>query len=74
MVPAELLGDLGLNVQVGPLGLPIPGLGAAVANLLAAETAPIDQLAVEGYIVVARGRRPVVATRKAPCWARWFPK
>lgn len=41
---ASLLGDLGLNVQVGPLGLPIPGLGAAVANLLAAETTPIDQL------------------------------
>jgi uncharacterized membrane protein len=41
---SSLLGDLALNVQVGPLGLPVPGLGATVANLLAGATSPIDQL------------------------------
>jgi uncharacterized membrane protein len=41
---SSLLGDLALNVQVGPLGLPVPGLGATVASLLAGATSPIDQL------------------------------
>jgi uncharacterized membrane protein len=41
---SSLLGNLALNVQVGPLGLPIPGLGATVANLLASDTSSIDQL------------------------------
>jgi uncharacterized membrane protein len=41
---SSLLGNLSLNVQVGPLGLPVPGIGATVANLLASDTASIDQL------------------------------
>jgi uncharacterized membrane protein len=41
---SSLLGNLALNVQVGPLGLPIPGLGATVASLLASDTAAIDQV------------------------------
>jgi uncharacterized membrane protein len=41
---SSLLGNLALNVQVGPLGLPIPGLGTTVANLLASDTSAIDQL------------------------------
>ena len=41
---SSLLGNLALNVQVGPLGLPVPGIGATVANLLASDTAAIDQV------------------------------
>jgi uncharacterized membrane protein len=41
---SSLLGNLALTVQVGPLGLPIPGLGATVSNLLASDTSSIDQL------------------------------
>ena len=41
---SSLLGDLALNVKVGPLGIPVPGIGATVANLLASDTSSIDQL------------------------------
>jgi uncharacterized membrane protein len=41
---SSLLGNLALTVKVGPLGLPIPGLGASVASLLSAATGPIDQV------------------------------
>ncbi len=41
---ASLLGDLALGVQVGPLGLPVPGLGATVGGIIGAATGSIDQL------------------------------
>jgi uncharacterized membrane protein len=40
----SLLGNLSLNVTVIGLGLPIPGLGATVAGILAGVTVPVDQL------------------------------
>jgi uncharacterized membrane protein len=40
----SLLGNLSLNVTLIGLGLPIPGLGATVAGILAGVTAPVDQL------------------------------
>ena len=41
---SSLLGNLALNVNVGPLGLPIPGLGATVAGILNGVTSPVDQV------------------------------
>lgn len=41
---ASLLGDLALNVQVGPLGLPIPGIGGVVSGIIGGATGSIDQL------------------------------
>ena len=41
---ASLLGDLSLNVQVGPLGLPIPGIGGVVSGIIGGATGPIDQI------------------------------
>jgi uncharacterized membrane protein len=41
---SSLLGNLALNVNVGPLGIPVPGIGATVAGLLASDTSAIDQL------------------------------
>jgi uncharacterized membrane protein len=41
---SSLLGNLALTVNVGPLGVPVPGIGATVANLLASDTSSIDQL------------------------------
>jgi len=41
---SSLLGNLALNVNVGPLGIPLPGIGSSVANLLASDTSSIDQL------------------------------
>jgi uncharacterized membrane protein len=41
---SSLLGNLSLNVTLIGLGLPIPGLGATVAGILAGVTAPVDQL------------------------------
>ncbi|WP_407168910.1 pilus assembly protein TadG-related protein [Bradyrhizobium sp. ORS 111] len=41
---SSLLGNLALNVNVGPLALPIPGLGATVASILNAVTSPVDQV------------------------------
>jgi uncharacterized membrane protein len=43
---ASLLGDLTLNVSLGPFGLPIPGLASAVSGILAGATSSIDQLLV----------------------------
>lgn len=40
----SLLGDLQLGVQLGPLGLPIPGIGALVASIIGGATASIDTL------------------------------
>ena len=40
----SLLGDLSLNVQVGPLGLPIPGLGGLVCGIIGNAAGSIDQL------------------------------
>ncbi|MBN9005557.1 MAG: hypothetical protein J0H40_09095 [Rhizobiales bacterium] len=40
----SLLGDLALKVNVGPLGLPIPGLGGAVTGIIGGATASIDQV------------------------------
>lgn len=40
----SLLGDLQLGVQLGPLGLPIPGIGALVAGIIGGATASIDTL------------------------------
>jgi uncharacterized membrane protein len=40
----SLLGDLSLNVQVGPLGLPIPGLGGLVSGIIGNAAGSIDQL------------------------------
>ena len=41
---ASLLGDLSLNIQVGPLGLPIPGLGGLVTGIIGNATGSIDQV------------------------------
>jgi len=41
---SSLLGDLALTVNVGPLGLPIPGLGATVSGILSGATGSIDQV------------------------------
>ncbi len=41
---SSLLGDLALTVNVGPLGLPIPGLGSTVSGILSGATGSIDQL------------------------------
>lgn len=41
---SSLLGDLTINVNVGPLGLPIPGLGATVTGIIGGATASLDQL------------------------------
>jgi len=40
----SLLGDLQLGVQLGPLGLPIPGIGALVAGIIGGATGSIDTL------------------------------
>ncbi|WP_139864742.1 pilus assembly protein TadG-related protein [Bradyrhizobium ivorense] len=41
---SSLLGDLSLTIGVGPLGLPIPGLGGLVTGILNGVTGPIDQV------------------------------
>lgn len=41
---SSLLGDLQLGVQLGPLGLPIPGIGALVASIISGATGSIDTL------------------------------
>ena len=41
---SSLLGNLSLSVNVGPLGLPIPGLGSTVSNVLGGATSSVDQL------------------------------
>lgn len=41
---SSLLGDLSLQVNLGPLALPIPGLGATVAGILNGVTGPVDQV------------------------------
>jgi uncharacterized membrane protein len=40
----SLLGDLALTVNVGPLGLPLPGLGATVAGIISGATSSVDQV------------------------------
>ncbi|MBS0527981.1 MAG: hypothetical protein JSS22_01140 [Proteobacteria bacterium] len=40
----SLLGDLALQINVGPLGLPIPGLGGTVTGIIGGATASIDQV------------------------------
>jgi uncharacterized membrane protein len=41
---SSLLGDLSLTVNLGPLGLPVPGLGSTVSGILSGATSSIDQL------------------------------
>jgi uncharacterized membrane protein len=41
---ASLLGGLSLKVNVGPLGLPIPGLGPTVTGIIGGATMSIDQV------------------------------
>jgi uncharacterized membrane protein len=41
---ASLLGDLSLTINVGPLGLPVPGLGSTVTGIIAGATSSVDQL------------------------------
>ncbi|MHC2244087.1 hypothetical protein [Bradyrhizobium elkanii] len=40
----SLLGDLSLTINLGPLGLPIPGLGALVMSILNGVTSSVDQV------------------------------
>ena len=40
----SLLGDLSLSVQLGPLALPIPGLGPQVVTIISGATGSIDTL------------------------------
>ena len=40
----SLLGDLALNIKVGPLGLPVPGLGTTVTSIIGSATGSIDQV------------------------------
>lgn len=41
---SSLLGNLSLTVNVGPLGLPIPGLGGTVTGIIGGATGSVDQL------------------------------
>jgi uncharacterized membrane protein len=41
---SSLLGNLSLTVNVGPLGLPIPGLGSTVSGIIGGATSSVDQL------------------------------
>ena len=41
---SSLLGNLSLTVNVGPLGLPIPGLGSTVAGIIGGATSSVDQV------------------------------
>jgi uncharacterized membrane protein len=41
---AGLLGDLSLKINVGALGLPVPGLGPAVTGIIGGAAASIDQV------------------------------
>jgi uncharacterized membrane protein len=41
---SSLLGQLALTVNVGPLGVPLPGLPSLVTNLIASDTGVIDQV------------------------------
>lgn len=52
---ASLLGDLSLNVQVGPLGLPIPGLGGLVTGIIGGATGSIDQLLAQVLATLGAG-------------------
>ena len=60
----SLLGDLSLNVQVGPLGLPIPGLAGLVTGIISGATGSIDQLlaAVLASLGVGIGQADVWVT------------
>jgi uncharacterized membrane protein len=40
----SLLGNLSLTINVGPLGLPIPGLGGTVTGIIGGATSSVDQL------------------------------
>lgn len=41
---SSLLNDLSLTVNLGPLGLPIPGIGPLVTNIISGATSSIDTL------------------------------
>jgi uncharacterized membrane protein len=41
---SSLLGSLAVNVNVGPLGIPVPGLGPTVTGIIGGATNSIDQL------------------------------
>jgi uncharacterized membrane protein len=41
---SSLLGSLSLTVNVGPLGIPIPGLGTTVTGIIGGATSSVDQL------------------------------
>lgn len=43
---SSLLNDLSLGVQLGPLGLPIPGIGSLVTSIISGATGSIDTLLV----------------------------
>jgi uncharacterized membrane protein len=69
----SLLGDLQLGVQLGPLGLPIPGIGALVASIISGATGSIDTLlnSVLQTLGVGLGRRMSGSPASAAtgrCW------
>jgi len=41
---SSLLGDLSLTVNLGPLGLPIPGLAPLVTGIISGATTSVDQV------------------------------
>jgi uncharacterized membrane protein len=41
---ASLLGSLSLTINVGPLGIPIPGLGSTVTGIIGGATSSVDQV------------------------------
>jgi uncharacterized membrane protein len=41
---SSLLGNLALTINVGPLGLPIPGLGPTVTGIIGGATSSVDQM------------------------------
>ncbi|MEO6945409.1 MAG: pilus assembly protein TadG-related protein [Nitrobacter sp.] len=51
----SLLGDLSLAVNVGPLGLPIPGLGGTVKGIIGGATASIDQVLASVLVTLGIG-------------------
>ena len=52
---SSLLGDLSLTVNVGPLGLPIPGLAGTVSGIIGGATGSIDQVIASVFSTLGVG-------------------
>ena len=54
-----LLGDLSLKINVGPLGLPVPGLGGTVTGIIGGATGSIDQVLASVLATLGIGQADV---------------